>query len=205
MKRLFTTSLLTTALFLSPIVCDSNKIIQELPAICINISRQEHKITILRQTIIHEYLSDKCPNDRSAVERMVNSVSDEHLAAMELSRLINNIPASYYYRLVYKESGFKQGALSNKNAVGYMQVTRIAWEECADDAGVQNSHLEQTPIDNIIVGTYYIRYLKDKCKRWDKTFMAYNAGISGARKYGKNSCVDRYSNDITRRFNDINN
>ena len=96
------------------------------------------------------------------------------------------IPAKYIYRLVWKESRYKNTAKSNVGASGYMQVmpqtfrrNKALYEAKYGDI----NHLDMGK-QNILVGTFLLNKLHKKYKRWDLTFAAYNAGTGKVESAG---------------------
>ncbi len=88
------------------------------------------------------------------------------------------------------ESNFNENAVSNKNAVGLMQVKPQTAEYLYTMSGI-NYDLKN-PKDNVNAGTYYIRYLVDKFENIETALMAYNAGEGNVNKWLKD---ERYSKD----------
>lgn len=81
------------------------------------------------------------------------------------------------YSIINIESHFDKTALSNKGAVGLMQILPSTADGLAKELSLQEFDLKN-PQDNILLGTYYIKLL---CKRFEnlKTALcAYNAGPS---------------------------
>ena len=122
----------------------------------------------------------------------VSNLDDDVILSFESSRQLNNIPFNLYYRMVCKESDFIETAMSSDSAVGYMQITRIAYRDVTKMKGYSTlpPYESQTSIDNIIAGSAYIKWIADRAdnnheftddySRWVFILSAYNAGYSKA-------------------------
>lgn len=89
------------------------------------------------------------------------------------------IPFKYIYRLIWQESHYKPNAQSSMGAQGYMQVmpaTFTVMKKMYEDTfnitigDMNKSH------QNIIVGTYLLKYLYERYNNWPQAIAAYNAG-----------------------------
>lgn len=89
-----------------------------------------------------------------------------------------DIEPSLIASLINVESSFNPYAVSNKGAVGLMQLlpstavwlaTRLNWQDFD-----QNNLTD--PKTNIFLGTYYMKYLFEKFGVWHTALCAYNAG-----------------------------
>lgn len=96
------------------------------------------------------------------------------------------IPQRYIYRLIQKESRFKPGLTSSKGAKGYMQIMPGTFKSLKNKYVANYGSIEKysTNQQNIIVGTYYLKYLWDKYNNWDLVFASYNAGAGNVEKAG---------------------
>jgi soluble lytic murein transglycosylase-like protein len=84
------------------------------------------------------------------------------------------------HALIAVESGYRQDAVSDKGAIGLMQVL----PETGDRVGVANSASSVTA--NLKAGTRYFSLLQKKYPgRLDLAIAAYNAGEGAVEKYGK--------------------
>lgn len=106
--------------------------------------------------------------------------------------------SSYYgieecliFSFVKVESDFDEKAVSNKGAIGLMQITPKTGEYIAKLNGARNYDLTN-PETNINFGCYYLGYLLDKFKNIETTICAYNAGEGNVSEWLKNP---EYSDD----------
>ena len=83
------------------------------------------------------------------------------------------------YAVIKAESEFNEKAVSDKGAVGLMQVMPTTGEEAAKKIGIENYSEKKLmePGTNIRIGCYYIAFLLDRYGGDIRTAMsAYNAG-----------------------------
>ena len=83
------------------------------------------------------------------------------------------------YAVIKAESEFNEKAVSDKGAVGLMQVMPTTGEEAAKKIGIENYSEKKLiePDTNIRIGCYYIAFLLDRYGGDIRTAMsAYNAG-----------------------------
>ena len=79
--------------------------------------------------------------------------------------------------VIRAESNFRRDAVSNKGAVGLMQIMPATAEFVASKIDVEDvAHNLATPHVNITIGTFYLRYLMDKFGDLRTVLAAYNAG-----------------------------
>ena len=79
--------------------------------------------------------------------------------------------------IINAESSFDANAVSNKGAVGLMQIMPSTAEWIAGKIGIEfTPEILKHPKTNILIGTFYIRYLLDKFGDIKTALMAYNAG-----------------------------
>ena len=86
------------------------------------------------------------------------------------------IPTRMALNLVQQESGFNQGAVSPKGALGMAQLM----PGTAKELGVDPSD----PYQNIEGGMRYLRQQYDRFGDWSLAAAAYNAGPGAVQKYG---------------------
>ena len=91
------------------------------------------------------------------------------------------------------ESGFDSSAVSNKGAVGLMQLlpSTAVWLGHKLGKTVQSDELFEPSI-NIQLGTYYIAYLVSYFKNIDLALCAYNAGMGNVKRW---LTIEEYSVD----------
>jgi hypothetical protein len=101
-----------------------------------------------------------------------------------------NLPPSIVFRLIYQESHFKAHIRSYKGAYGYMQIMPGTWSYMLSKLDWPKN-IKHTSERNILVGTYYLKYLYDKWAKiidsedliWLYTLASYNAGPGKVIKY----------------------
>ena len=87
------------------------------------------------------------------------------------------------YAVIKAESGFNPRAISNKGAIGLMQLMPSTAKWCAERLGIEyDENLLLTPEYNINLGVYYLSYLMQK---FDEKYAicAYNAGEGNVKKW----------------------
>ena len=88
------------------------------------------------------------------------------------------VPVPLVHAVIAQESAWHSSAVSNKGAVGLMQLMPAT----ARRFGVANAF---DPVDNIQGGTRYLKYLLDLYKGdYNLALAAYNAGEGAVEKYG---------------------
>ena len=79
--------------------------------------------------------------------------------------------------LINAESGFDENAISSKGAIGLMQIMPSTAEWVASLIGVEyKDEYLKNPDYNIMIGCYYLKYLKNKFDDRIVILCAYNAG-----------------------------
>ena len=86
--------------------------------------------------------------------------------------------------IIKTESGYNKNALSNKGAVGLMQVLPSTADYIAKKLDYIEDFDLYSPDINVKFGTYYLAYLLDKFKSEDVAICAYNAGEGTVLKWG---------------------
>lgn len=85
--------------------------------------------------------------------------------------------------IIKVESEFKSHAVSNKGAIGLMQIMPSTAKWLCDSGRLKNRNLK-TPEDNIQLGVLYLSLLDHKYKgNLDKMLAEYNGGPNAANKY----------------------
>ncbi len=89
------------------------------------------------------------------------------------------VPEYVIYAVIRVESNYKSNAVSNKGAVGLMQMTpeTFDWVSMLMKVTADQGMLYD-PETNIRYGTYLLSYFYMRYNRWDTAFAAYNAGMS---------------------------
>jgi soluble lytic murein transglycosylase-like protein len=115
----------------------------------------------------------------------------------------HGVPPSLIHAVIFKESGYNPRALSNRNAMGLMQIT----PQTGRFLGVRQRQALLDPDINIEAGTAYLKYLMNQHDSMDEVLAAYNAGSGNVRKYGGVPPFDetrRYLRDVKREMSAIN-
>jgi soluble lytic murein transglycosylase-like protein len=86
------------------------------------------------------------------------------------------IPEAMFLRLVQQESGWNQGAVSIKGAIGLAQLMPAT----ADRLGVDPHDAQE----NLEGGARYLKMMFDRFGSWRLALAAYNAGPQAVEKYG---------------------
>ena len=86
------------------------------------------------------------------------------------------IPQDMFLRLVDQESGWNQGAVSAKGAVGLAQLLPTT----ADRLGVDATDAQQ----NLEGGAHYLSMMFNRFGSWRLALAAYNAGPQAVEQYG---------------------
>lgn len=96
--------------------------------------------------------------------------------------------------MINVESSFHPTAISNKGAVGLMQLLPSTAQWLATKIGYANYSQEDllSPQINILLGTYYLSYLGSRFANQTAVFCAYNAGEGIVRGWLENQ---EYSSD----------
>ena len=87
--------------------------------------------------------------------------------------------------VINTESGFNRFAVSNRGAIGLMQIMPSTAKMIAQDLGIENfteSELYNAET-NIRFGCYYISYLQNKFISTDEVLFAYNAGEGNLQRF----------------------
>jgi soluble lytic murein transglycosylase-like protein len=167
-----------------------------LAVLCVwgSASTAQAQIYMLRQEDGSVILSDKPlgPGARTfAVERAATNVratrpisgssvlySSRYDTLIEEHASKQNLRPDLVRAVIQVESGFNPYALSNKGAMGLMQLM----PGTARELGVRNAY---DPVQNIRGGTEYLRQLLDKFGGDEALALAaYNAGAGAVTKYG---------------------
>ena len=103
----------------------------------------------------------------------------------------SGVEKNLIYGIIKAQSGFDENALSNKGAIGLMQLKADTAKWCADKMGEPFEEQDlKDPRTNIKIGVWYLSYLKDELKSQDLAIIAYNAGISHVKKWIDDGKID---------------
>lgn len=86
-----------------------------------------------------------------------------------------DVEKAVVYAIINVESRFRKNTISNKGAVGLMQIMPTTAEDLAGRLGMEEFDLFD-PSDNIVLGTYYIKILAERFENLRTALCAYNAG-----------------------------
>lgn len=96
-----------------------------------------------------------------------------------------NVSKDLVYGIIKAESNFDKNALSNKGAVGLMQLMPDTAVFVAQKQNITNFDLTD-PKDNVQLGICYIAYLQQKFNSQKDVVCAYNAGENKVKQWIKN-------------------
>lgn len=99
-----------------------------------------------------------------------------YLDVARAAALKHGVPSDLFLRLVQRESGWNDTAVSVKGALGLAQLM----PETADLLGVD----PHDPHQNLDGGARYLRRMYDKFGNWRLALAAYNAGPGAVEQYG---------------------
>lgn len=90
------------------------------------------------------------------------------------------ITGQHLAAIIGQESGGSQGALSNKGAMGLMQIM----PDTARGMGYDPNQVRTDPATNLDAGVRYFAQQMNSFKNWNLALAAYNAGPGAVQKYG---------------------
>ncbi len=92
------------------------------------------------------------------------------------------VPEEIVYAVMNTESSFKSDAVSNKGAIGLMQITPDTFEwlctKTPEEEQSTSEDLLYNPEINIKYGTFFLSLLYTEFGVWDTVYAAYNAGMN---------------------------
>ena len=112
-----------------------------------------------------------------------------------------NVDENLIYALMKAESNFKSEAVSNRGAIGVMQLMEETAVDVANKAGIEldENNLQEEllkPEINIRIGTSYIKTLLDEFENKEVALAAYNAGIGTVNNWIKEGTIKEDGSDI---------
>ena len=133
----------------------------------------------------------------------INTLTIKILYKKEYSEYVSkyskqyNVDENLIYALIKAESNFQADAISNKNALGLMQLMPSTAEEVANKNEIQLTEENILEPDiNINIGTKYISTLLEKYECVELALAAYNAGIGNVNKWIENGIIKSDGSDI---------
>ncbi len=112
---------------------------------------------------------------------------------MEFAAKNADLPRELLFAVIKTESNFNENALSSKNAMGLMQLTKETYQFALGrfDGGELEKDIFN-PKTNITLGALYLRYLMDMFGSLSEALAAYNAGPGNVKKWLSN---ENYTTD----------
>ena len=109
----------------------------------------------------------------------------------------NNIEKELIYAMIKAESHFKQEAISNKEAIGLMQILESTAQEVAKELEIEVTKEEIIkPEINIALGTKYLSKLMEKYGNAKLAIVAYNAGIGNVDSWIEKGTIKKDGSNI---------
>ncbi len=148
-------------------------------------------IAVLVFAVIFGFLFDHA---YTQIEYLLYPKPDEYTAFVEKYAQEYDISPLLIYAVIKTESNFDSSAVSNKGAIGLMQMMPDTFEWLTRD--MLHEHLNigmlYDPETNIKYGTYYLSRLYGRFGDWDTAIAAYNGGEGNVSEWLKDK---RYSDD----------
>lgn len=109
----------------------------------------------------------------------------------------NGIEKELIYAMIKAESHFKQDVISNKEAIGLMQILESTAQEVAKELEIEVTKEEIIkPETNIALGTKYLSKLIEKYGDTKLAIAAYNAGIGNVDSWIEKGTIKKDGTDI---------
>lgn len=129
-------------------------------------------------------------------KQMINKIESEseikipsyvdtiHIEYMYVTAIRLDLPIRTVFRLVFKESTFRDSVVSPEGAKGYMQLMPRTYSNYSKILNLDSLNLSYN-YENILIGLNYLRNSYDRWKykgysnndAWKRTLAEYNAGI----------------------------
>ncbi len=113
---------------------------------------------------------------KPGIKRYTGNYKGKFLVMAKTAAKKHGIPEDLFLRLVQQESGWNQGALSIKGAIGLAQLM----PGTAERLGVDPNDAAQ----NLDGGARYLAMMYSRFGSWKLALAAYNAGPGAVEKYG---------------------
>ena len=114
--------------------------------------------------------------DKTTAKRYSGKYKGEYLVLAKAAARKHGVPEDLFLRLVQQESGWNQGAVSAKGAIGLAQLM----PGTASRLGVDASD----PAGNLDGGARYLAMMYSRFGSWKLALAAYNAGPQAVDQYG---------------------
>jgi soluble lytic murein transglycosylase len=133
----------------------------------------------------------------------IQNIIQENLYPRKYEEIVSKYSKEYdveeelIYAIIKAESNFKTNAVSNKEAMGLMQLVYSTAEEVAQkiDISIEKEQLLEPEI-NIMLGTKYISILITKYNCVPVALAAYNAGSGNVDKWIEEGTIQSDGSDI---------
>ena len=112
-----------------------------------------------------------------------------------------NVDENLIFAVIKAESNFNNDALSNKDAVGLMQIMEETAKEVAtkNSIKIDNNNVKNDLLNvekNINIGTKYLQTLLEKYNNKEVALAAYNAGIGTVDNWIEKGIIKKDGTDI---------
>ena len=111
-----------------------------------------------------------------AIKRYSGNYKGTFLPIAKAAARKHGVPEDLFLRLVQQESGWNQGAVSSKGAIGLAQLMPGTAERLGVDAN--------DPTQNLDGGARYLAMMYSRFGSWKLALAAYNAGPGAVEQYG---------------------
>ena len=112
-----------------------------------------------------------------------------------------NVDENLVFAVIKAESNFDENAISNKNALGLMQIMEDTAKDVAEKNNIKidkdNARLEILKVNNNInIGTKYLSILLEKYENIEVALAAYNAGTGNVDNWIESGIINKDGSDI---------
>ncbi len=121
----------------------------------------------------------------SRIEFAIYPKPNEYAESVERYSERFEVPEELIWAVIKIESGFDSSAVSDKGAVGLMQLTESTFNEISNQRLKEglDPGMRYDPDTNIRYGTYYLSYLYARYNNWDAAIAAYNGGLGNVDEW----------------------
>lgn len=112
-----------------------------------------------------------------------------------------SVDRNLIFALIKSESNFDKNAISNKNAIGLMQLMEDTAKDVikTEDIEINHENIKEELLNaesNINIGTKYLSILQKKYNNIEVTLAAYNAGIGTVDNWIEKGIIKADGSDI---------